>query len=287
MSYLLCFGFGYTARCLAYRLQGRGFRIVGTTQPQNYPTFIHSRRRPVASVLPFDRRLPLDSAHFRDVSHVLVSIPPDEIGDPVADLHGRDLIKAAPTWVGYLSTTGVYGDTGGAWIDENAPLRPSIRRSIARAAAERLWLTLWRQNHLPMHLFRLAGIYGRGRSAVDALRNGQAHRVIKPGYVSSRIHVEDLTTILEVSMLKPKPGSIYNVCDDEPAPPQDVITYAAALLDMVPPPMMSWEQAQHVLSSFALTFYANNRRVRNNHIKHELEITLRYPSYREGLVQCL
>ncbi len=285
MSSLLCFGLGYSAQFLVRRLQRRGMRIVGTTRPQTYQTLVLKKN--VALLLPFDRHHPLDPALFTGVSHVLVSIPPDAIGDPVADVHGTDLIKAAPIWIGYLSSTGVYGDTGGAWVDEKAPLRPRISRSIVRAAAERTWLALWTEYRLPVHLFRLAGIYGRGRSAVDALRSGRAHRVMKPGHVSSRIHVEDLATILEVSMTRPNPGSIYNVCDNEPAPPQDVITYAAALLGMPAPLTMSWEDAQHVLSSLALTFYADTRRVRNDRIKCEFGLTLRYPTYREGLTQCL
>ncbi len=286
MSSLLCFGLGYSAQVLVRRLQRRGIRrIVGTTRPETYRRVVQQRN--VTSLLPFDRHHPLDPALFTGVSHVLISIPPDVIGDPVADVHGIDLMKSAPTWVGYLSTTGVYGDTGGAWVDEKSPLRPRMRRSIARAAAEHTWLTLWKESRIPVHLFRLAGIYGQGRSAVDALRSGRAHRVIKPGHVSSRIHVEDLARILEISMTRPNPGSIYNVCDDEPAPPHVVTTYAALLLNVQPPKIINFSEAQLILTPTALTFYSDTRRVRNNHIKHELGVTLRYPSYREGLIQCL
>ena len=291
MSYLLCFGLGYSAQVLAHRLQLReqSIRIVGTTRPQTYQKIVRSQngQQPMTSLLPFDRYHPLDPALFTDVSHVLISIPPDVIGDPVADIHGVDLIKSTPSWVGYLSTTGVYGDTQGAWVDETAPLRPSTRRSLMRVVAEHTWITLWTQYKLPVHIFRLSGIYGRNRSAVDAVRKGQAHRVVKPGHVSSRIHVEDLAMVLEASMKQHDPGSIYNVCDDEPASSQKVTAYAAELLGIPPPPAISWEQAQKILSPLALTFYVDNRRVRNDHMKYKLGLTLQYPTYREGLRQCL
>ncbi|VBB69853.1 Nucleoside-diphosphate-sugar epimerases [invertebrate metagenome] len=287
MSYLFCFGFGYSAQVLTHLLRGRGFRVAGTVRSLEYRKIPLRAEEELAALFPFDRHHPLNPALFAGVSHVLVSIPPDAAGDPVADMHGADLVQAAPVWVGYLSTTGVYGDTDGIWVDETAPINPSIGRSIARAAAERTWLTLWARNGLPVHLFRLASIYGRGRSPVDALRSGRAHRVMKPGHVSSRIHVQDLATALATSMVRPNPGAVYNICDDEPAPPQEVITYAAALLGWEPPPVLSWEEAQKVLPLGALTFYACNRRVRNSYIKRELELTLRYPTYREGLLRCV
>ncbi|KAF0117356.1 MAG: hypothetical protein FD149_1165 [Rhodospirillaceae bacterium] len=186
MPCLLCFGLGYSARVLAQRLQVRGFRILGTTRAPG--------PEEIVPVVPFDRHHPLDAEILAGVTHVLVSIPPDAEGDPVAGLHGLDLVQAAPRWVGYLSTTGVYGDTGGAWVDETAPVKPIVGRSVARAAAEEAWRALWTRYGLPVHLFRLAGIYGPGRSAVEALRAGRAHRVIKAGQVSCRIHVEDLAS---------------------------------------------------------------------------------------------
>ncbi len=162
-------------------------------------------------------------------------MPPDEAGDPVIDVHGpaiaarRDL-----TWVGYLSTTGVYGDRQGRWVDEASALTPSGERGRRRVEAERAWLGL---PGLPVHIFRLAGIYGSGRSALDSLRSGRAQRIDKPGQVFSRIHVEDIARILRASMAKPNPGAAYNLCDDDPAPPADVIAYAAAL-GVAPPPII-------------------------------------------------
>ncbi len=283
MACLLCFGLGYSAQVLARRMLVRGFRITGTVRKQE-PT---DHGTDGFMIVPFDRQHPLWPSLFAGVTHVLVSIPPDATGDLVADIHRADLVRAAPQWVGYLSTTGVYGNTDGAWVDETAPLTPTVPRSIARVKAEQAWLTLWAQHGLPVHLFRLAGIYGPGRSAVDALRKGQAHRVIKPGHVSCRIHVEDLATVLEASMAHPDPGTAYNVCDDEPAPPQDVVAYAATLLHRALPPALSWEDARQTLSPMALTFYTDSRRVRNDRLKRRLGVSLCYPTYREGLAHCL
>lgn len=215
---------------------------------------------------------------FAGVTHVLVSIPPEEAGDPVLDRHRADLYRLSSlAWVGWLGTTGVYGDRGGAWVDEDTPLEPTTARTDRRARAEAAWLA----SGLPVHLFRLAGIYGPGRNALRQLLDGSARRIVKPGQVFSRIHVDDIATTLEASMARPNPGRIYNVCDDEPAPPQDVVAFAAELLGVPPPPEEPFETAE--LSPMARSFYRDNRRVRNSRIKEELGVRLAYPSYREGL----
>jgi nucleoside-diphosphate-sugar epimerase len=274
---LFCFGLGYTARVLARRLADRGWEIRGTTRSPEKAAVLAAEGY---QVWLFDRGRPLDHAAeaLAGVSHVLTSIAPDEAGDPVLDAHAQDL-RAVPTlrWAGYLGTTAVYGDRQGGWVDEETPLEPTLARADRRARAE----AAWQASGQPVHIFRLAGIYGPGRNAFTNLRDGTARRIVKPGQVFSRIHVEDIATILEASMANPRPGRTYNVCDDEPAPPQDVVAYAARLLGVEPPPEQAYETAQ--LSPMARTFYKDNRRVRNARIKQELGVRLAFPSYREGL----
>jgi nucleoside-diphosphate-sugar epimerase len=236
--------------------------------------------------LRFDRDHPLEPAAFAGVTHVLVSVPPDEAGDPVFDRH-RGEIAAIPglLWLGYLSTTGVYGNRDAGWVDESSELRPSGARGRRRAAAEAAWLDLSRDRNVPVHVFRLAGIYGPGRSAFDPLRAGTAKRIDKPGQVFSRIHVEDIANVLMASIARPRPASVYNVCDDEPAASADVIAHAAELLGVPVPPLMPFEAAE--LSPMARSFYDDNKRVSNALIKRELGVSLRYPSYRDGLAAIL
>ena len=235
----------------------------------------------------FDGMAPLDEGRewLAAASHVLLSIPPDlERGDPVLALHGGDIAASrALRWLGYLSTTGVYGDRGGDWVDEATPPRPSGRRGEARLDAENGWLALWREAGVPVHVFRLAGIYGPGRSALDAVRAGTARRIDKPGQVFSRIHVADIVAVLEASMRRPHPGAVYNVCDDEPAPPSEVIAHACALLGVAPPPLVAYDEVAATLSPMARSFYAESKRVSNRRIKEELGVRLRYPDYRAGL----
>lgn len=274
---LFCFGLGYSASVLARRLRASGWEVRGTTrsvkkaallEAEGYRAFLFGRDRPLDD----------PARALAGLTHVLTSIAPDEPGDPVLDLHGGDL-GAVPTlrWIGYLGTTGVYGDRRGAWVDEETPIDPTLARADRRARAEAAWLG----SGLPVHIFRLAGIYGPGRNALVNLREGSARRIVKPGQVFSRIHVDDIATVLEASMASPRPGRIYSVCDDEPAPPQDVVTYAAELLGLEPPPEQDYATAE--LSPMARTFYKDNRRVRNDRIKRELGVELAYPSYREGL----
>ncbi len=273
--HLLCFGLGYSARVLASRLSDDGWRVTGTSRNPDEP-----------DCLCFDREHPLAPAAFAGISHILVSIPPDEAGDPVLDRHGAD-IAALPAlaWLGYLSTTGVYGDRAGGWVDERSELRPSGTRGRRRVDAETGWLDLWHRRGVPAHIFRLAGIYGPGRAPFAALRAGTATRIDRPGQVFSRIHVDDLASVLLASITRPRPGASYNVCDDEPAAPEAVIAHAAALLGLPAPPLVPFEAAG--LSPMARSFWDDNKRVSNRLIKEELGVALRHPNYRTGLAAIL
>jgi nucleoside-diphosphate-sugar epimerase len=264
------FGLGFSGQVIARRLIEAGWSVAGTSRSGTADV-------PGVTVYPFERGRPLPAGALNGVTHVLSAVPPDEQGDPVIDtLTGRTL-----DWAGYLSTTGVYGDCGGAWVDETAPLNPTGERSRRRVAAEAQWLAL------PAHVFRLAGIYGPGRSAIDSVRDATARRINKPGQVFSRVHVEDIAQTVLASMARPHPGAAYNVCDNDAAPPQDVIAHAAHLLGVEPPPEMGWDEAKAVLSPMALSFYADNKRVSNARIKRELGVVLKYPTYREGLAAIL
>jgi nucleoside-diphosphate-sugar epimerase len=273
--HLLCFGLGYAARALAGRLADSGWRVTGT-----------GRDPPGADCLRFDRNHPLAPASFGGVTDILISIPPDDAGDPALDLHGDDIARVPGLrWLGYLSTTGVYGDRAGGWVDETSELHPSGTRGRRRVAAEMGWLGLLGRRGVPSHIFRLAGIYGPGRNPFAALRAGTAKRIDKPGQVFSRIHVEDLASVLIASIARPRPGAIYNVCDDEPAAPADVIAHAALLLGLPAPSLVPFEAAD--LSPMAKSFYDDSKRVSNALIKKELGVVLRHPNYRAGLAAIL
>jgi len=279
MSRLFCFGLGYTAGRLAHALLPGGWSVAGTRR-NGEP--VGTQAGDGTERFIFDRDHPLPAGALEGTTHILHSVPPDAAGDPVYDLHA-DGIAALPglAWMGYLSTTGVYGDSGGGWVDETSPLRPSSARTERRVKAESRWLDLGRERSLPVHVFRLAGIYGPGRSVLDQLRAGTARRIGKPGQVFSRIHVDDIVAVLRASMDRPAPGAIYNVCDDRPAPQPAVIEYAASLLGIAPPPLVPFEDAD--LSPMAKSFYADSRRVRNDRIKSQLGVRLAYPDYETGL----
>ena len=281
---LFCFGLGYSALALADRLRPLGWTIAGTCRDAGKQAALWARG--IQAHL-FDRDRPLDdpAAALAGTTHLLSSVPPAApehggSGDPVIDQHGADLRRIRGiAWIGYLSTTGVYGDRQGGWVDETDALTPTGERGRRRLAAERAWLAL----DPPAHLFRLAGIYGPGRSAIDTVRQGRARRIDKPGQVFSRIHVDDIAQVLLASIERPNPGAAYNVCDDDPAAPAAVIEEACRLLGRAPPPLEAFEQAKASLSAMALSFYEDNKRVRNDRIKRELGVTLAYPTYREGL----
>ncbi|MHA1601313.1 MAG: SDR family oxidoreductase, partial [Alphaproteobacteria bacterium] len=227
---LFCFGLGYSGRVLAEHLRARGWSIAGTTRG---PDAAAALRTAGFETFLFDRGRPLDDAPaaLAGATHVLSCVPPDADGDAVLDHHGHDIAALSGlNWVGYLSTTGVYGDRDGGWVDEASALEPTGDRGRRRVAAERAWQELG-----PVHIFRLAGIYGPGRNAIASVRAGTARRIDKPGQVFSRIHVADIAAVLEASMSRPHPeGRIYNVCDDDPASPEAVIAYACELLGQPP-----------------------------------------------------
>lgn len=273
---LLSLGHGYSAQALA-RVLPPGWRIIATTRSPEKAEALRDAGLE-ALLWPGDDLGPA----LARATHLLSSIAPGPQGDPVLNAEAQTLRAAKRLeWVGYLSTTSVYGDQGGGWVDENTPLTPTAERGRLRAEAEAGWQSLG----LPLHIFRLAGIYGPGRGPFAKVRAGTARRIVKPGQVFSRIHVEDIAQVLAASMAHPSPGAIYNVCDDDPAPPQDVIARAAELLGLPVPPAVPFEEAD--LSPMARSFYAESKRVRNDRIKEELGVKLRYPSYREGLAALL
>lgn len=285
MSNLLCFGLGYSARVLASRLAAEGWQITGTSRSEPGAAAI---RAAGWTGLVFDGTAP--AADMVDAvsraTHVLLSVPPDADGELVFRHHAADL-EAAPQlrWIGYLSTVGVYGDQRGGVVDENTPPVPGSLRGQRRLTAETAWLAHGRASRQRVQIFRLPGIYGPGRSAVDALQAGTARRIIKPGQVFNRIHVADIATALIAAMAQPGPYDVYNVCDDEPSPPEDVVTYAASLLGIAPPPAVPFETAD--LTPMARSFYGELKRVSNRRMKAALGVTLAYPTYREGLLNCL
>lgn len=275
MTTLLSLGHGYTSSALAARLVPLGWTVIGTCRDPARADLL--RATGVEPLL-----LPADlSPALARASHVLAAAAPDAQGDPFLRMAGVALRAAQPRWVGYLSTTAVYGDHRGAWVDEATPINPQSLRAVQRVQAEEAWLS----TGLPVHIFRLAGIYGPGRGPFEKVRDGSARRIIKPGQVFSRIHVDDIAETLLASILRPNPGAIYNVCDDDPAPAEDVLSHAAQLLGLPEPPAISYDEAE--MTPLARSFYAESKRVRNDRIKAELGVKLRYPDYRAGLAELL
>lgn len=258
MPHLFAFGFGYTAKALARRLQPLGWTVDGTTRSDPAPA---------------------EAAAGADA--VLIAAPPTAEGCPGLAALEPVLAARPPGWIGYLSTTGVYGDRGGRWVFETSPLAARSPEGARRVGAERDWLRFGHRTGVPVTVFRLPGIYGPGRSAFDRLREGTARRLIKPGHVFSRIHLEDLARGLEASIARPRPGGIYNLCDDEPAPAEAVTAYAAALLGLAPPPEERF--AAESLSPMAQRFWGESKRVGNARAKAELGWRPAFPTYREGL----
>jgi len=282
-NHLFVFGLGYSARFLCRALKAEGWRVSGTCQSADKKAELEAEG---FEAYLFDRERPIEnfSSLLASVTHVLSSVPPDKSGDPVIDEHGSDLDHAAHLeWVGYLSTTGVYGDTGGALVDETATLHPTSERSRRRVAAEAEWWALLEERGLPLHIFRLSGIYGPGYSTLDRVRDGTAKRIVRKGHVFSRIHVEDIAQVLRASMAKLHPGGIYNLCDDEPAAPADLTVFACDLLGVDPPEEQDYDEISKTMSKMALSFWQDRRQIDNSRIKDELGVTLKYPNYREGL----
>ena len=285
MTKLFCFGLGYTAEAFARRVRALGWRVSGTSRT---PEGVERIRAAGFEGFLFDGKVPNPDMKdaIADATHVLASIAPDEAGDPALRLHREDLETARDLrWIGYLSTIGVYGDSAGSWVDETSIPKPGSERTRRRVAAERDWLEFGSVTSKTIQVFRLGGIYGPGRSALDDLRAGEARRIVKPGQVFNRIHVEDIARVLLSAADGRGTHTIYNVTDGEPSPPQDVVAYAAQLLQMPAPPETPFENAQ--LSPMGRSFYSENRRVSNSRVKDDLGITLAYPSYREGLASIL
>lgn len=279
---LFCFGMGFSARLVADQLAADGWKIAGTTrteekaerlEQQGYEAVLFDDNHPIKDI----------KSALNGVTHVLISTPPGGDGDPVIKHHGVDL-AALPegTWIGYLSTTGVYGDRDGGEVTEDDELMPTGKRGRRRVAAEKAWFDLGQRHGLCVQSFRLAGIYGPGRNALETVKSGRARRIVKPGQVFSRIHVHDIAQTVLASIKHPNCGAAYNVCDDDAAPPQDVIAHACGLLGVDPPPLQDFATAK--LSPMAASFYEDNKRVINTRIKQELGVKLRYPDYQAGLL---
>jgi nucleoside-diphosphate-sugar epimerase len=281
MTHLFCFGLGYSSGYVARDLAALGWRITGTaTRPdgaaklnaRGYNGFVFDGKSHTSEI----------AAALQSATHVLLSVPPDDMGDPALRVFGEDLASSPSiSWIGYLSTVGVYGDASGGWVDEETAARPASERGKRRLDAENAWLDLGQRSSKAVMVFRLPGIYGPGRSTLDDLRAGEARRLIKPGQVFNRVHVEDIAVAVEASIAKPQPGRVYNVTDDEPSPPQDVVTFGAELLGLPAPPELNFETA--VLSPMSRSFYSESKRVSNARLKGELGVTLRHPNYRDGL----
>ena len=280
-GHLFSYGHGYSAAALATLLQPKGWAITGTTRsPEKALTLrkmgIESRITPQDTL----------SDDLEKATHLLMSAAPTQDGDPFLGAHLNDLRHAKKLqWVGYLSTTGVYGDHNGGWVDETSDLTPATQRGIARVAAEAQWMKVAADLGLNLKIFRLAGIYGPGRGPFAKVRNGTARRIIKKNQIFSRIHVEDIAQVLLASINRPESSQIFNLCDDFAAPPEDVIGYAAELLGLPMPPAQDFETAQ--MTPMARSFYAESKKVKNERIKTELGVKLIYPNYKSGLTALL
>ncbi len=271
MVNLFCFGFGYVAQRMSSYL--RGWEIAGTSR--THPDHI-----------PFTGHCPIDEQIFNQHTSFLISIPPDMHGDCVLR-HHRDLFvkyRHTISWIGYLSATSVYGDHQGAYVDETSHPHPSSKRGEIRLWAEQQWLELYQQEGLPVHIFRLSGIYGPQRNVLQTITQGRGLLIDKPNHVFSRIHVDDICQVLQRSLLNPAPGSIYNVADDTPTSSAEVMAYGYQLLNLTAPTPIPFDQAD--LTPMAREFYQDHKRINNAKIKEELGIILYYPSYREGLEHC-
>lgn len=278
--HLVVLGHGYSAGYLTPLLVAQGWTVTGTTRDD-------PARIKAAGAQPL--RWPGDEdalrAEIARADAILVSAGPDKGECPALRDFAAAIAASPARWLGYLSTTGVYGDRQGGWVDEASPLTPATRRGHDRVAAETAWQALAAAQGLPLHIFRLAGIYGPGRGPFAKVRAGTARRIIKPGQVFSRIHVQDIAQVLAASIARPAPGAIYNVCDDDPAPPEEVLEYAATLLGLPPPPPEDFATAE--MTPMARSFYAESKRVSNDRIKRELGVWLIHPDYRSGLAAML
>ena len=272
---LLSIGHGYSAAAVSRRLLDDGWRVIGTTRSETGAARLRAQ-----GVEPYQWPGADLKALVAQASHVLSSVAPDGATDPVLDALGGSLAEQGLEWVGYFSTTGVYGDYGGDWVDETSATHPASRRGQARLKAEAGWHAMCGGAGVPLAVFRLAGIYGPGRGPFQSVLDGTARRIIKPGQVFNRIHVEDIALAVSAAIRWRAPG-VFNICDDEPAPPQDVVSEAARLLGVEPSPEVAFDPT--AMSPMAASFYSENKRVRNDLVKAALGIAWQFPSYREGL----
>lgn len=271
---LFILGLGYSARHFVARFGGSFAHIAGTVRdPAKRETIAGVEAHPFSGSSP-DRET---IERISDADVLLVSIPPGSQGDPAIAAFADTLTAKRSQKVIYLSTIGVYGDHGGAWVDESTPSQAALDRTRIRLAAEQAWMEM---THGDVAILRLAGIYGPGRNALATLRAGSARRIVKPGQVFNRIHVDDIANAI-MAAVRHRGGGTWNVCDDEPAPPQDVIAYAAKLMGVAPPAEEPFETAE--MSEMARSFYSSSARVSNAKLKHDLGVTLAYPNYRQGL----
>ena len=275
---LFIFGLGFSGLEIAKLARTQGWAVAGTCR---HPEKAERLRADGIETHLFDGTAALTTDSLTEASHVLCTIAPGTAGDPVLAACAARMGSAR--WRGYLSTTGVYGDHSGGWVDETTMPAPSQPRSRDRLAAERAWQAESATTGTVLHIFRLPGIYGPGRSAIDQVKAGIARRIDKPGQYFSRIHVADIAATVLAAMMQGDPAAIYNVADDLPASSAEVTAFACELLGLPVPPLVPWEQIAPTLSTMARSFYAENRRVRNGRIKRDLGVTLRYPTYREGL----
>jgi nucleoside-diphosphate-sugar epimerase len=284
MSTLLCLGLGYCAEHYVAQHGTRFARVVGTTRTAERAAALSARDRNV-DMQELDGAAVPDAlrATAGEASALLISAAPDERGDPVLRALGDALAASARLrTVVLLSTVGVYGDRGGGWVDETAALEPVHERSRPRVVAEQAWQALGRRRGVTVAILRLSGIYGPGRNALVNVRLGRARNIDKPGQVFNRIHVADIAQAIDATFAQEADG-VFNVTDDAPSPPGDPIVLAADLLGMPPPPVIPYAEAAKTMTPLAASFYAENRRVRNDRLKQMLGVRLRYPTYREGL----
>ncbi len=275
-KHMLVLGHGYSAGWLTPELIRRGWRVTGTTRNN-----LSRVTATGAKALRWPGQEPEVRAAIASADAILITAAPDRHGDPALLAFRDDIAKARPDWIGYLSTTGVYGDRQGEWVDESAELRPATLRGQERVAAEQAWQHLAREHGLALHIFRLAGIYGPGRGPFAKLRSGSARRIVKPGQIFSRIHVRDIAQVLLASLDRPSPGRVYNVCDDTPAPPEDIIAHAAKILRLPLPPLEDFATAE--MTPMARSFYSESKRVSTRRIRDELGVNLISPESRAGL----
>jgi nucleoside-diphosphate-sugar epimerase len=274
------FGLGYVGQHFGRALMAEGWRVKGTTRTQGQAQNLKSQG---FKAFVWDGTSPLPKKYLESITHILVTIPPNEKGDVVLQHH--HFSTASIRWVGYVSSTSVYGDHQGDWVTENSPLKPTSLRGCLRLLAETQWLERKAKDPaFPLHIFRLSGIYGPGRSVLETIRSASARRIDKPEHVFSRIHIHDIISVLRSSVAHPQPGEIYNLADDAPAATSDVIVYGCGLLNMAVPPLIPFEEAS--LPQGLQEFYSENKRVSNHKIKESLGIHLHYPTYREGLKSC-